>query len=165
MYDARREGYSEWRQKSREIRGKRYENGYPPPLMYELSQAAGEGMKIVTRQFDDLTNTIKSAAEEARAQVAPFMPETEVVNNSTRFNLVRASARCANYKIRGEWTRSWSKAPNVQACADECMELAGDNCNLFSYTESGPEAGSCLYSIHGCRTEGWGTYMVYEPLR
>jgi len=121
-------------------------------------------MKIVTRQFDDLTNTIKSAAEEAREQVAPYMPETQ--QPQQLFDLYRENARCANYKIRGEWTRTWSNTPSVAACADECMEQAGDNCNFFSYTESGRGAGSCLYSIHGCRLEGWGGgYKVYEPLR
>jgi len=88
--------------------------------------------------------------------------KTDSTGNS--YTLEHTNRRCSNYMKNGVWTRTWTKPGSLQACADECVAQAGANCDYFSYTETGNEAGSCLYSVQGCRSEYWSNgYKLYKP--
>lgn len=75
--------------------------------------------------------------------------------------------RCMNYKINGQWQRTFTKAASVQDCANLCKSKG--NCNMFSFgspEQPAGEVGSCLFAVAGCRLEGGGHargYNTYTP--
>lgn len=91
--------------------------------------------------------------------------EAPLVDSEVSYDLLAENERCANYKVDGSWTRTWTEtgkgSGGLQKCAEEC---AKNKCESFSFSSSGPEAGTCLYNTHGCKPETWSGYKRYKPV-